>query len=95
MQALIENVAVLLIFGLIGWVLGKKHILSSENLKLLSVLEVWVFLPCNSLQTFSRNFTAAYIQEKYQLLIVSAIVLVSLMTLNAILIPRIIKGEYR
>lgn len=95
MQALIENVAVLVIFGLVGWVLGKKHILSSQNLKLLSVLEVWVFLPCNSLQTFSRNFTAAYIQEKYPLLIVSTVILVSLMTLNAIVIPRIIKGEYR
>ncbi len=95
MQALVENVAILLIFGVIGWLLGTKRILSSENLKLLSVLEVWVFLPCNSLQTFSRNFTAAYIQEKYPLLIVSAVVLVSLMTLNAILIPKIIKGEYR
>jgi len=97
MQALIENVAVLLIFGVIGWFLGKRHILTSQNLKLLSVLEVWVFLPCNSLQSFSRNFTVAYISERYPLIIVSVIVLVSLMTLNAVVIPRIIKtgGTYR
>ena len=97
MQALIENVAVLLIFGVIGWFLGKRHILTSQNLKLLSVLEVWVFLPCNSLQSFSRNFTVEYIRERYPLLVVSVIVLVSLMTLNAIVIPRIIKkgGTYR
>lgn len=97
MQALIENVAVLLIFGVIGWLLGKRGILSSQNLKLLSVLEVWVFLPCNSLQTFSRNFTADYIRERYPLLVVSVIVLVSLMVLNAIIIPKIIKkgGTYR
>lgn len=97
MQALIENVAVLLIFGVIGWFLGKRHILTSQNLKLLSVLEVWVFLPCNSLQSFSRNFTVAYISERYPLIIVSVIVLVSLMALNAIVIPKIIKtgGTYR
>lgn len=97
MQALIENVAVLLIFGVIGWFLGKRHILTSQNLKLLSVLEVWVFLPCNSLQSFSRNFTAAYISERYPLIIVSVIVLVSLMVLNAIVIPKIIRtgGTYR
>ena len=97
MQALIENVAVLLIFGVIGWFLGKRHILTSQNLKLLSVLEVWVFLPCNSLQSFSRNFTVDYISERYPLIIVSVIVLVSLMVLNAVVIPRIIKtgGTYR
>lgn len=97
MQALIENVAVLLIFGVVGWILGKRHILTSQNLKLLSVLEVWVFLPCNSLQSFSRNFTLAYIRERYALIVVSVLVLVSLMTLNAIVIPRLIKkgGTYR
>ena len=97
MQALIENVAVLLIFGIIGWFLGNRKILSSQNLKLLSVLEVWVFLPCNSLQTFSKNFTKTYIQQRYPLIIVSVIVLVTLMVLNAVIIPRIIKkgGSYR
>ena len=94
---MIENVAVLLIFGVIGWFLGKRHILTSQNLKLLSVLEVWVFLPCNSLQSFSKNFTVEYISERYPLIIVSVIVLVSLMALNALVIPKVIKtgGTYR
>ena len=93
MQALIENVAVLLIFGLIGWLLGTFHILSSQNLKLLSVLEVWLFLPSNYLLNFSKNFTIAYISEKYTLLIVSVLVLSSLVAINAFVIPRVVRND--
>ena len=95
MQALIENVLVLLIFAFAGWFLGTKQILSSQNLRLLSVLEIWVFCPCNVLNTFSKNFTVEYIREKYLLIIVSAGVIVSLMLLNAFLVPKFVKGQYQ
>jgi len=95
MKALIENVAVLLIFGLIGWLLGKKRILTSANLKLLSTLIVWVFLPCNFFQNFAKNFTVAYISEKYPMLLVSIVVVAQLVLLNSLIIPRIVKEPYR
>lgn len=95
MQAMFENVAVLLIFGAIGWFLGKRHILSSQNLKLLSVLEVWVFLPCNSMRSFSRYFTVEYFLDKYPVLIVSALIVTALALVNAWLVPRFVKGSYR
>jgi len=95
MQAMFENVAVLLIFGLIGWALGKRHILSSQNLRLLSVLEVWVFLPCNALRSFSRNFTMAYFQEKYPILLLSALIVAALFMMNSLWIPRFVKNPYR
>lgn len=95
MQAMFENAAVLLTFGLIGWILGKRHILSSQNLKLLSVLEVWVFLPCNALRSFSRNFTLAYFQEKYPLVILSAVIVVLFYLINSWTVPRLVKDPYR
>ena len=95
MQAMFENVAVLLIFGFIGWFLGKRHILSSQNLRLLSVLEVWVFLPCNALRSFSSNFTLSYFQEKYPLLISSVVILAVFSTAANILVPKFVKDPYR
>lgn len=95
MQAMFENVAVLLTFGLIGWFLGKRHILSSQNLRLLSVLEVWVFLPCNSLRSFSANFTVAYFQANYKMVLVSTAVLAVLVLVNAWSVPKFVKDRYR
>lgn len=95
MQALTENICVLLIFAFAGWFLGKRHILSSQNLKLLAVLEVWVFLPCNCLRSFSRNFTVAYIREKYPMILISTCIVVALVALNAWLVPRFVKGKYQ
>ena len=95
MQAMFENVAVLLIFAFIGWFLGKRHILSCQNLKLLSVLEVWVFLPCNALRSFSSNFTVAYFREKYPLLVLSVVILTFFSTATSIIIPKLVKDPYR
>ncbi len=95
MQALAENVLVLLIFSFIGWLLGNRHLLSTQNLRILSVLEVWVFLPCNSLNSFSRNFTAEYVRERYMLILISACILLALILLNYLLVPRFISGKYR
>jgi len=95
MQALIENVFVLIFFAFAGWFLGTRHILSSQNSKLLSVLEIWVFLPCNMLKSFSKNFTLSYFREKYPLIILSACLVVSLMLLNAFLVPKFVKGKYQ
>ena len=94
MIALVENLSVLLIFAFAGWLLGKRRILSSENLKLLSVLEIWVFLPCNCLRSFAKNFTVAYIQEKYPLILISVGIVVVLTLANAFLVPRFVKGAY-
>ena len=95
MQALTENICVLLIFAFLGWFLSKRHILSSQNVKLLAVLEVWIFLPSNCLRSFSRNFTVAYIQEKYPMLLISIGVVVALVVLNRWLVPRFVKGAYQ
>ncbi len=75
MNDVITNAAILLLFALVGWILCKAKILKSENARILSLLEIWVFLPCKTFKSFSANFTAKYISQKYPLLIISAIVL--------------------
>ena len=94
MIALVENLSVLLIFAFAGWLLGKRRILSSENLRMLSVLEIWVFLPCNCLRSFAKNFTVEYIREKYPLILISAGIIVVLTLVNAFVVPRLVKGAY-
>lgn len=95
MQVLAENVLVLLIFSFIGWLLGSRRLLSTQNLRILSVLEVWVFLPCNSLNSFSKNFTMEYVSEKYMLILISTCIILALILLNYLLVPKLVSGKYR
>ena len=95
MQALFDNVSVLLIFAFIGWTLGKTHILSSQNLKLLSVLLVWIFLPSKSFKSFSTHFTVAYFKEYYPLILVALLLISALVLLNYLFVPRFVKGTYQ
>lgn len=93
MITVINNVSILIIFSLIGWVLCKTKILSSENSKMLSVLEVWLFLPCKMFKSFSANFTVEYISQKYMLFIVSASVLAVIVFLMWFFVPKFIKDK--
>ncbi len=93
MNDIIGNVAILLLFAFVGWALCKAKILKSENAKTLSLLELWIFLPCKMFKSFSSNFTVEYISEKYSLLIISAITLLLIVFATALLIPLFIKDE--
>ena len=95
MTIIIGNIATLLVFGFIGWSLKTFRILSSDNLKLLSVLEVWVFLPAKMLTGFSRNFTVAYISQKYMLILLSCVLLTITVILCAWIVPKFVRDPYR
>lgn len=71
----LEQVSILLIFAVIGYILCKKKLANSGHAKLLSTLEVYVFLPCKVFQTFSTKFTVNYIREKYYFIMLSAVIL--------------------
>ena len=93
MNDVITNVAILLLFAFIGWVLCKTKILKSENAKVLSLLEIWIFLPCKMFKSFSANFTTEYISEKYNLLIISAVILTVIFIAVMFITPIFIKDE--
>ena len=75
MTVVFEQVLMLVLFAAAGYVLCKKHLSDSKHTKLLSTLEIYVFLPGTVFNTFSKNFTAAYLREKYVLVLISAAVL--------------------
>jgi len=72
MLIVIEQVALLMIFGLIGFTLAKTKLINSQHTKVLSTLSVYVFLSCNVFKTFSNNFTVSYLSKNYPLLFLSA-----------------------
>ena len=71
MVAIFEQVAILIIFCLTGYVLCKTKLLNADHSKALSVLLVYVFFPCKSFNTFSAQFTVGYLQEKGTLILAS------------------------
>ena len=71
MIAIFEQVLILIIFCLAGYVMAKAKMLNPDHGKLLSVLLVYVFSPCLSLRTFINQFTVDYLTQNWQLIAVS------------------------
>ncbi len=94
MLVIFKQVAVLFLFCLMGFILAKKKVADPEKGGLLSALAVYVFLPCTAFNTFSANFTPAYLREKYPLVLVATVILV-LLILNAKVLTRKIQGYDR
>lgn len=75
MVIVFSQVAILFIFIIAGYALGKTKRVDSKNVGLLSALEVYVFLPCSVFKTFSSNFNIGYLTEKYSYVLISFCVL--------------------
>lgn len=78
MKVVFEQVLMMMLFAAAGFALCKKGLADSKFTKLLSTLEIYVFLPATIFNTFSNNFNMTYLQEKYSLILVSAVVVVIL-----------------
>lgn len=74
----LEQTSVLFIFAIIGWVLAKTGVINNKHSQLLSVLMIYVFMPAKFFKSFANNFTPEYISAKYNLLIISLVILVVL-----------------
>jgi len=75
MLIVLEQVFSLFVFSMVGYILAKAKLANAAHAKLLSSLLVYVFLPCNIFRTFSANCSLTYIQEKYDLLIWSTVLI--------------------
>ncbi len=69
--AIFEQVFILYIFGITGYVLCKAKLVDPSHSKTLSVLLIYVFLPCVSFNTFSAQFNMDYLRNNAALLLVS------------------------
>ncbi len=72
MAVVAEQVAILALFALVGFVLAKRGLVQVEHAKLLSALEVYVCFPCTVFRTFSANFTIPYLSQTYTSILISA-----------------------
>lgn len=94
MFIVMQQVILLILFGAVGYTLCKTGKVKSEHTKILSVLQVYIFLPCTIINTFSSNFTVAYISEKYSLLLVSCVITVVMMLVGYVLSKVLAKKSY-
>ena len=92
MTVIISQVAILVLFGLIGFILSKARLLNADHSKILSTLLVYVFLPANSFRTFATKFTVKYIKQNYSLILISIVVL-TVLTIIAHLLSKILTKE--
>lgn len=68
---ILEQVLLLFIFVVAGYILGKTGLCKPEHCKTLSGVLIYVFLPCLYFNNFAENLTVAYLKTKYPLILVS------------------------
>ncbi len=95
MSSVFSNVATLIIFASIGYVLAKCKIAKPEYGQILSSLLVYVFSPAMLFQTFSRNFNVAYIKENYSLMLISLAILTVLIIISLFVPKLLTKHPYK
>lgn len=90
--AIFEQVFILIVFCLTGFVLCKAKLVAPEHSKPLSVLLVYVFFPCMSFNTFSAQFTVAYLQQRGALILVSVGMLAVMVVVSKI-VTKLLRGD--
>lgn len=91
MNSVYFNIIYMLSFAFVGWLLVKIKALSSQNSRILAVLLMWVFLPAYTFRLFSGAFSSEYILSNYKTVMISAIIVISFVVLNAAIVPKFIK----
>lgn len=75
MILIMEQVLLLMLFAVAGYALCKTGKADAKNAKLLSTLEVYIFLPATYFNTFLAQFNPQYLGEKYSLILGCAVIL--------------------
>jgi len=95
MSSVFQQLLILFSFSLIGFFLAKTKRIDSSHTRILSASGVYVFLPATIYRSFASNFTAQYIREKYDLLLLSLLLLVVFYFLFHFVVSVLTKDEYR
>lgn len=78
MAIVLQQIGILFLFAIIGYILAKTGVIKAEQTKILSSLIVYVFSPAVCLDSFSKNFTTEYLSQKYELFIIAIVIVVLL-----------------
>lgn len=95
MQAIFVQLFVLYVFLLLGWVLGKWKSDYLKGTGLLSALLVNIFLPAKLFLSLNKNFTVAYIREKYVLLLAGTAALLVVVGISFLVGKLLTKEDYK
>lgn len=91
---MLEQMVILFIFMVIGYVLGKTTRIDPKHAGIISTILVFVCTPCVNIRTFSSNFTTAYISENYPFLIAAIVIIVLLHPLMWLVAKLLTKKHY-
>lgn len=94
MGIVFEQQSLLFIFMLCGYLIAKKGLINYEHTKILSTVEIYLFLPCTVFNAFYSNFTVENLTQYYMLIVVAAVVLGVLVCFSCIVSGRLSKDEY-
>ena len=90
----LEQVIKFFCFMMLGFIFRKTGLLSSDTTKVLSKLEVNLFLPAVIFNSFSQNFTVANLKLNFLLIIVSICVVILSIIVSTILACFFTKDAY-
>lgn len=92
MGALFNQLAVLYLFILIGWGLGKWKKAAAEKSDVLSMLLVNLFFPCKLFLNYADHFTVSYLRNNY-ICVFIAVGLLLLLILTGRFLPRLLTRD--
>lgn len=94
MFAVFEQILILFLFCVIGYLLSKGKIVNPGHTQILSALLVYVFTPFLSFNNFATNFDFAYLQERYLLVVIGIVLLVLTYPIGAVVSRLLTKHPY-
>lgn len=81
MAIVAQQVAILAIFALVGFILARTGLVKVEHSKLLSTLEVYVCFPCTVFRTYSAYFTPERLAAKTDSILVAVVLMAAVIVL--------------
>ena len=94
MFAIFEQVFILILFCLAGYIFSKMGVLNPDHSKTLSGMLVYIILPCVSFNAFAVQFNRTYIAQNWPLIAVSMGLLVIMVLVGKLLGGCITKEPY-
>lgn len=94
MRVIFEQLSILYVFLLAGWIIGKLKKNKADHADILSVLLVNILLPCKVFSTFANNFSPAYFAENYVLPLSALILLAALSVVSYFASKALTKNRY-
>ena len=94
MDIVFGQLAVLYIFLLAGWLIGRIKKEKAPHADILSVLLVNIFLPCKVFNTFANNFSVEYFSENFVLPLAALVLLAVLVLISRFASRALTKKAY-